>query len=480
MQRAQWVLGALALVLVIALALLLAGRFGSGRDGTATPTPTATPLSASVAAVTGAVFACPAAPVGDCNAPASVGQTVLAGGEVRTGDSGTADVQTHTTVFRLENNTLVRFRDVTDAVTQVVLAVGRLFASHDPGGRSVVRVQVGQVTIQAIDTRFSVEAVANGGVYVAVPPGGGQVTILSGPTASLPLMAGEEIFITPGINVPPAPRPISPDEQARWAVVGCAWQQIAARLTPVALPPAQCASPTPSPTATPHPPTATPRPARPSATPIVLPTATPIPPTVPGEPLATPTLTPALPPGRTLSAYLATWLNTGAQSTGPPKLTITNKGATLIVQWFQLCAPHLCAGASTTVLFSGEPVAILSPQRHRMRITLDKAGAVLTLEDTDSKTRDTYRQATVQDYSGTWRNDDFENSVLPRLVIRNSGRRLVIDWSSGCFVANCSTTVPFSSEPITSERFVLRLDDAAGTRLQVADLAENATYYFHK
>jgi hypothetical protein len=199
-----------------------------------------------------------------------------------------------------------------------------------------------------------------------------------------------------------------------------------------------------------------------------------------GTQRVTPTPTVTRPPGNTLPAYLATWINTDATSTGPPKLTITNKGATLIVQWFQVCAPHLCAGGTTTAPFGGEPFAVLSPERHKMRITLDKAGALLTLEDTESRTRDTFRRTTARDYSGTWLNDNTDNPALPRLVIRNSGTRLVIDWSSACFVANCTTTVPFSSEPITSERYILRLDSPAGTRLQVDDLTQNTTYYFHK
>ena len=483
MQRAQWILGALAFLLVVALALLLAGRVRQGSPGAVGLTPTLAPPSASVAAFQGAVFACATLPEGDCNTPASVGQTVLAGGEVRTGASGTADVQTHTTVFRLENGTQVRFRDVSDAVTQVVLAVGRLFTSHDPGGRSVVRVQAGQVTIQAIDTRFSVETV-KGGIYVAVPSDGGQVTILAGATTDAALRAGQEIFISAGtLTNLPAPQPISPDEVARWATVGCAWQQIADRLTPVALPPAQCPSPT--------------------ATPPATATAPPPPPTgyagtrahryaaAPGHgPRSRPSCRatgrrclcrrpPTLPPGRTVPAYLATWINTDARTTGLPKLTITNKAATLSVQWFQLCAPHICPGDTTSAPFSGPPFTILSPEKHKMQITLDKAGALLTLEDSQSGTQATFRRLVARDYTGTWLNDDTENLTLPRLLIRNSGNKMIIDWSSGCFVADCLSTGPFSSEPLATDRYALSLDSVAGTQLQVDDLVQSTTYYFH-
>ena len=478
MQRAQWALAALALVLVIALALLLIGRFPLPRGGGGTPTATPEPPGASVAAVTGAVFACPQAATGECSTPATLGQRVLVGGEVRTGPTGTADVQTRTTVFRLGNTTQIRFRDVTDAVTQVVLAVGRLFASHDPGGRTVVRVQAGQVTIQAIDTRFSVEAAANGGVYVAVPPGGGAVTVVMGVTASVPLGEGQEIFISPNTNVLPAPQPLGTDEQARWALVSCEWQQIADRLTPAALPAARCATPTASPGSTPR---ATPRPV---SSPTPPPTATPV--VEIGPPTSTPgsttplTATPTLPPGRTVAAYLATWLNTDRLSPGPPKLTITNKATTLIVQWSTLCAPHLCPGATTNARLTGEPFTVLSPEQHNMRITLDKAGTLLNLEDSASGARYTFRRIAARDYNGIWINDDAADVALPQLVIGNSGNKIIVDWSSSCFVAQCTSTGPFSSEPIATERFALTFDNVAGTALQVEDVIQSTTYYFHK
>jgi hypothetical protein len=483
MQRAQWGLGAVGRVLVIALGLLLAGRFPGGRGGTPTATPGAT--SASVAAFQGAVFACPESGGSSaCNTPATVGQQVFVGGEVRTGATGTADVQTRTTVFRLENSTAVRFRDVSDAVTQVVLAVGRLFTSHDPGGRSVVRVQVGQVTIQAIDTRFSVATTANGGVYVAVPRGGGAVTILMGLAASVPLGEGQEITISPSnTNAPaPPPQPISPAEQARWAIVSCEWQQLAARLTPVALPPAQCATPTASPvvppSAPPLPPSPTPPPP-PTGTPVPeIPTPTPAEPP-PGGP-APATATPTLPPGRTVAAYVATWLNSDRQTTGPPKLIITNQAATLSVQWFKFCAPHLCLVNTTTAPFTREPFTIVSPEQQRMRLTLDKDGTLLTLDDGGDGPPYRFRRIAARDYNGTWLNDDPADLTLPQLVINNSSNKINVDWSSGCFVADCISTGPFSSEPIATERFSLRFDNVAGTALQVDDLIQSTTYYFHR
>jgi hypothetical protein len=483
MQRAQWILGALALLLVIALGLLLAGRFAP--PPRSTPTETPVPAGASVAALQGAVFACPTVPNGECATPASPGQQVFVGGEVRTGASGTADVQTRTTVFRLENGTQVRFRAVSDAVTQVVLALGRLFTSHDPGGHSVVRVQAGQVTIQAIDTRFSVATTANGGVYVAVPRGGGAVTILMGLAASVPLGDGQEITINPnGGNAPGlAPQPISPAEQARWAVVSCEWQRLAARLTPVALPPAQCATPTASPVV---PPSATP--ARPSPTPPP-PTATPVvetpTPTPAGAALATAggttlaTATPTLPPGRTVAAYVATWLNTDRLTTGPPKLVMTNKATTLIVQWFKFCAPHLCAAGTSDATLTRDSFTILSPEQQKMRLTLDQNGTRLTLDDGGDGPRYSFRRIAARDYNGTWLNDDPADLTLPQLVISNSSNKITVDWSSGCFVADCTSTGPFSPEPIVTDRFSLSFDNVTGSALQVDDLIQSTTYYFH-
>ncbi len=476
MHWAQWVLGALALLLIVALALVLIARFPVAPRGV-TPI-AAIPPSASVAAVQGAAFACSHAPENACNTPASLGQLVFVGGEARTGETGTLDMQTHTTVFRLGNSTQVHFRDVSDAVTQVVLEIGRLFASHDPGGRSVVRVQSGQVTIQAIDTRFSVETVAGGGVYVAVPPAGGQVTILTGATAaSITLLAGQEILINPNINTPLAPRSLSPDEQARWAAVSCGWQAIAARLTPVALPPAQCATPTVPPTvpptATPIRPTATPRP--PTETPVpVLPTGTP-------GPLSTPlTPTPTVPPGRLITSYLATWLNTDRQTSGPPKLTLTNKAATLIVQWYKLCATHICAVTTTTAPFSGEPFTIVSPEKHTIRFTLEKEGTVLTMADGNTGARYSFRRVVLRDYTGTWINNDTAGSILPTLAIRNLSNKIIVDWSSGCFNADCNSSGVFSSEPVVTDRYALSLDNLTGTQLQVDDLVQSTTYYYHK
>lgn len=478
-QRAQWVLGALALLLIVALALLLIGRFAPARSGIATPGATLAPPSASVAALQGPVFACAQAPEGACNMPANLGQLVFVGGEVRTGDTGTVDMQTRTTVFRLGNSTQVHFRDVSDAVTQVVLAIGRLFASHDPGGRSVVRVQSGQVTVQAIDTRFSVEARTGGGVYVAVPPGGGQVTILTGATAaSITLLAGQEILINPNINAPLAPRPLNPDEQARWAVVSCGWQAIAARLTPVALPPAQCASPTVPPTVPPTathvPPTATPIPPTETLVPV-LPTDTPG--GQPASPL-TPTLT--VPPGRLITSYLATWLNTDRQTTGPAKLTLTNKATTLTVQWYKICATHICAQTTTSAPFGAEPFTILSPEKHKIRFTLEKDNTVLLLDDSDARVQYTFRRVVVRDYTGTWINNDTTGAALPQLGIRNLSSKIIVDWSSGCFNADCNSSGVFSSEPIATDRFALSLDNLAGTQLQVDDLVQSVTYYFHK
>lgn len=484
MDRLRWVLGALAVVLAVVLVFLLAGRFAPRSQNGLLPTATITPTSASVAAFAGAVFACPHAPTGSvCNTPASLGQHVFVGGEVRTGESGTADVQTHTTVFRLDNGTQVRFRDVSDAVTQVVLAVGRLFASHDPGGRSVVRVQSGQVTIQAIDTRFSVETTL-GGIYVAVPPDGGEVTILAGATINMVMVltAGQEIFISTGTTTTlPAPQPLSPAEQARWDAVGCAWQQIADRLTPVALPPARCAPPTATPTATasptPRPPPATPVPVVPSETPIPLPTTPPPPPGTPGD---TPTPTLTLPPDRTLPAYLGTWLNTDSRAADQPKLTITNKATTLIVQWFTLCASHLCAVSTTNAPFSGPPFTLLSPDKHKLRLTLEKEGTLLRLVDSADDTPYTFRRVAARDYNGIWLNDDPEDPTLRRIVISNSSNKITVDWSSGCFIADCTSTGPFSGEPVVTERFALNFDNVAGTRLQVDDLVQSITYYFHK
>jgi hypothetical protein len=240
-------------------------------------TTTPEPLSASVASFSGEAFACEHGR--GCTTPAISGTKVYTDGEAWTGATGKADLQTDSVVFRLDPLSKLQFTDVTDAVTQVTVWLGRLFVSHDPQGRDQIYVQAGRTLTTALDTQFSVvvddavgtvDGALDRGVYIAVPPGGGQVIVHLG-TLAQRVVAGEELYVPPAATALPAPQPISAEEIRRWNEVSCAWQGIEAVLTPGALPPANgCGAPqTDTPTPVPPPaPTDSPVPPVPDTPPV--------------------------------------------------------------------------------------------------------------------------------------------------------------------------------------------------------------------
>ena len=88
-----------------------------------------------------------------CTTPAITAQSVYTNGEARTGPTGTVDVQTHSTVFRLINDSTLHFQEVRDSMTEATLWMGHLFASHDPQGHDIILVHAGDKVIEALDTR---------------------------------------------------------------------------------------------------------------------------------------------------------------------------------------------------------------------------------------------------------------------------------------------------------------------------------------
>jgi hypothetical protein len=171
--------------------------------------------SAVVEEVQGQAFACPRTT--GCADPAAPGVRVFVGGEARTGASSFQDLQTGTATFRLQENATIRFRQVTDAATFLLVQSGRVFANHDPGGQIIV--QAGDVRVEAVDTRFCV-VVTGGNTYVAVPsptggkgrnPGSVQITADG---AVRKVTAGQEITLGPGATN--RVQRISPAQQRLW------------------------------------------------------------------------------------------------------------------------------------------------------------------------------------------------------------------------------------------------------------------------
>ncbi len=171
---------------LIAVALLLAA---TGCDSGATPTPTAAGPSAAVIAVSGPAFAC--AQTTGCTTPAILGAQVFTNGEARTAAGATANLQTATTVFRLEEQATIQFKTVTDAVTQVTLAAGRLFVRH-ANGKDQITIQAGNVRVDALDmgdgtpTNITV-VMSDTATYIGLPDGStnARVTLNNGPSAVL-------------------------------------------------------------------------------------------------------------------------------------------------------------------------------------------------------------------------------------------------------------------------------------------------------
>ena len=202
---------------------------------TAPATPTMEPLTTALARVTARVDYA-VAPAWACSrttgCAVAAGQVgfVFAGGEARTGAGGLVTLETPTTVFRVDANATLQFREVNDSLTRLVLAAGRLFVQHSPAGRDQIVVEAGTVRVEALDTRFSVMSDTMG-VSMVVPPGGGSVQVLAfGQEETVPAATG--ITIAPGATTLPVPSPIEADEQTAWDQVLREWQQHGIAVTP--------------------------------------------------------------------------------------------------------------------------------------------------------------------------------------------------------------------------------------------------------
>lgn len=194
------------------LALVLAATGCDSGSSTPPPPTTAAGPSAAVIAVSGSAFAC--AQTTGCTTPARLGAQVFSNGEARTAAGATANLQTASTVFRLEERATIQFKAVTDAVTQITLAGGRLFANHT-GNKDQITIQAGDVRVDTLDTKLTV-VMSDTGIYVGVPDGGGsaKVTLPNGQTGTLP-----ESFtytILTGAQQLPDQVLMDPVEQGRW------------------------------------------------------------------------------------------------------------------------------------------------------------------------------------------------------------------------------------------------------------------------
>ena len=204
--RWLWALVALLLlVLVVGLVALLGNRAPASR-------------SAVFVNLTGTVFGCPHGT--GCTTAAFIGGEVFGDGEARTGAASESDLQTSSTAFRLEANATLQFQEVSDSATRLVLALGRLFVSHNAAGQDQITVEAGQERIDALDTRFAVVVDAQG-IYVGVPyipgpggapPGSVRVTLYGAQTV---IPAGYELRQAPDAPLG-KPTPISALERRLW------------------------------------------------------------------------------------------------------------------------------------------------------------------------------------------------------------------------------------------------------------------------
>jgi hypothetical protein len=206
--------------LILAGALLLATSGCDVGGGAATPTPAAPAPSAAVIGLSGPAFACERTT--GCATPAAPGSRVFAGGEARTDPGGTANLETATTAFRLEEKATLQFKAVTDAVTQITLAAGRLFVRHDSNGRDQITIQAGDVRVDTIEAGAGQPAtnitlvMSDTAVYVGVPDGSSnaRVTLANGQTMTLQ----ESFTLTIPDSAQQFPTPVLMDavEQGRW------------------------------------------------------------------------------------------------------------------------------------------------------------------------------------------------------------------------------------------------------------------------
>ena len=201
-----WILAAVLLLLLLVGLIVMLGQ----------PRPAS--RSAVFVNLTGTVFGCSHGTA--CATVAFIGGEVFGDGEARTGAASEADLQTASTAFRLEANATLQFQEVSDSATRLVLALGRLFVSHNAAGQDQITVEAGQERIDALDTRFAVVVDAQG-IYVGVPdipgpggapPGSVRVTLYGAQTV---IPAGYELRQAPDALLG-KPTPISAIERRLW------------------------------------------------------------------------------------------------------------------------------------------------------------------------------------------------------------------------------------------------------------------------
>ena len=183
---------------------------------------------AEVVAVSGPGYACEQSP--GCTITATKGARVYAKGEARTGATGTADLQSKTTVFRLQHGATLQLQDITNAFQRLLLKAGRLFIAHDPQGRDIITVDAGTKRVEAVDTLFTMVVtetadLSDADVYVAVSGGGGSVTVTLASGATVQLLHGQELSVPAGAQTLPPAQPINPVEQAGLDTVVAIWRQ---------------------------------------------------------------------------------------------------------------------------------------------------------------------------------------------------------------------------------------------------------------
>jgi hypothetical protein len=205
---------------LILAVLLLGATTGCDLGGAVTPTPAAPAASAAVIAVSGPAFAC--AQTTGCATPATVGSRIFTNGEARTDPGSTLNLESPTTAFRLEEQATLQFKAVTDAVTQITLAAGRLFVRHNANGKDQITIQAGDVRVDTLDLGSGMPAtnitvvMSDTAVYVGVPDGSSnaQVTLANGQTMTLQ----ESFTLTIPDSAQQFPPPVLMDavEQGRW------------------------------------------------------------------------------------------------------------------------------------------------------------------------------------------------------------------------------------------------------------------------
>jgi hypothetical protein len=151
-------------------------------------------------------------------------------GQVRTG-SGKVDVQTRSAVFRLQDNALIQFKQITNSLEAFNHWSGHLFVAHDPAGRDVLNITTADgAYVDTTDSRFSILITDTATIgapiaLIAVPAEGGSVVVglSSAQGGTISVKAGTQVVLHEGEVILPAPEPIDPAEQARWNQVLKEW-----------------------------------------------------------------------------------------------------------------------------------------------------------------------------------------------------------------------------------------------------------------